>query len=387
MDFCHWVILLILTGIPTNQEGMCKVVMLFSPYKIKNVELKNRIVMSPMCMYSSRKKDGMVSNWHKTHYSSRALGGVGLIITESTAVEPQGRISVYDLGIWDDKHVDGLKSLVDFVHENGSKIGVQLSHAGRKADVEGDVIGPSSIPYKDDMKIPIEMSIDDIDCTINNFKEAARRTKEAGFDLIEIHAAHGYLINQFLSSLSNKRKDQYGGSRENRYRFLKEIVNAIKSEWNGPLFVRISANEYHPDGNSLDDYIYFSQRMKEQGVDLVDCSSGAIVPAYIDVFPGYQVPLAEKIKHATNIATGAVGLITSAIQAEEILRNNRADLIFIGRELLRDPFWALRAAISLGHSIEGPVQYKRSWKEVLPIEESSLEQRWAPGKELTKSPK
>ncbi len=355
--------------------------MLFSPYQIKDITLKNRLVMSPMCMYSSFNEDGRATEWHKVHYSSRAIGGVGLIITESTAVNPQGRISMLDLGIWSDEHIYSLKSVVKSVHENGSKIGIQLSHAGRKANIEGPVIGPSALAYKDGQKIPEEMKTDTIIQTVIDFKNAARRAKEAGFDLIEIHGAHGYLINQFLSPLSNKRTDEYGGSRENRYRFLKEVIEAINSEWDGPLFVRISADEYNTKGNTMDDFIYFSKRMKEQGVDLIDCSSGAVVPAHINVFPGYQVPLAEKIKHDADIATGAVGLITSAIQAEEILQNQRADLIFIARELLRDPYWPLRAAVTLGANIEAPKQYDRAWREALPLEKEAFNQRWVPGKE------
>lgn len=340
--------------------------------------------MSPMCMYASKNKDGIVKEFHMIHYASRAVGQVGLIFLESTAVHPQGRISVVDLGIWDDEHIEGLKSIVDVVHENDSKIGIQLAHAGRKAIVEGAVFAPSPIPYKDEMKMPEEMNVEDIRETIENFKEGARRSKEAGFDVIEIHGAHGYLINQFLSPLSNKRTDEYGGSRENRYRFLKEIINEINSVWDGPLFVRISASEYHPEGNTIDDFIYFSQQMKAQGVDLVDCSSGAVVPAKIDVYPGYQIPFAEKIKQHAEIDTGAVGLITHAAQAEEILKNNRGDLIFVARELLRDPYWPLRAAIQLGVSIEYPKRYEKAWSEFLPMDGVSDRERWYPGKENNK---
>lgn len=340
--------------------------------------------MSPMCMHASKNKDGMVKEFHKIHYASRAVGQVGLIFLESTAVHPQGRISVLDLGIWEDEHIEGLKSLVDLVHKIGSKIGIQLSHAGRKAIVDGPVFAPSPIPYKDTMKKPEEMSIADIKEAIKNFKEGARRTKEAGFDVIEIHGAHGYLINQFLSPLSNERTDEYGGSRENRYRFLREIINEITSVWNGPLFVRISACEYHPEGNTIDDFIYYSQQMKSQGVDLVDCSSGAVVPAKIDVYPGYQIPFAEQIKRHAEIDTGAVGLITHAAQAEEILRNSRGDLIFIARELLRDPYWPLRAATQLGVSIEYPNWYEKAWSEVLPMGGASSHDRWYPGKEDNK---
>lgn len=357
---------------------------LFSQYHIKNVTLKNRIVMSPMCMHSSINKDGKVREFHKIHYASRAVGQVGLIFLESTAVHPQGRISELDLGIWEDEHISGLKSIVDVVHESGSKIGIQLAHAGRKAIVEDSIFAPSSIPYRDTMKVPEEMSKLDIKNTINDFKEGARRAKEAGFDVIEIHGAHGYLINQFLSPLSNERRDEFGGNQENRYRFLEEIINVINSVWDGPLFVRISANEYNSKGNSMEDFIYFSKKMKNQGVDLIDCSSGAVVPAKIKVYPGYQVPLAEQIKQFAQIDTGAVGLITNASHAEEILNNNRGDLIFLARELLRDPYWPLRAAIQLGTTIDFPKAYEKAWTEVIPANHNSVRERWYPGKESNK---
>lgn len=334
---------------------------LFTPYTIKNVTLKNRIVMSPMCMYSCPNEDGIVQNWHYTHYVSRAVGQVGLIIQEATAVTPQGRISPHDLGIWSDDHIAGLKKLVDMIKEYGAKTGIQLAHAGRKAVLEGDIIAPSAIAFNENSKTPKEMSKSEIDETIQAFKSAAHRAKEAGFDVIEIHAAHGYLINQFLSPLTNKRTDEYGGTSENRYRFLSEVIEAIKEVWNGPLFVRVSANEYHPEGLSVYDYIELAKRMKEQGVDLIDVSSGAVVPAKINVYPGYQVGYSEQIRNNAKIATGAVGLITSPLHAEEILNNERADLIFLGRELLRDPYWPRTAAKELGVTIEGPKQYKRGW--------------------------
>lgn len=354
--------------------------MLFSPYQIKNVTLKNRIVMSPMCMLSSTHKDGRVTEWHRHHYTARAIGQVGLIFTETVSIHPQGKITPFDLGIWDDEFIEGLKSIVDAVHENGSKIGIQIGHAGRKADVDGFVIAPSAIPFNKSMKTPMEMSADDIKKTVERFKEAAIRAKAAGFDVIEVHGAHGYLVSQFLSPLSNKRPDKYSGSRENRYRFLREVLEAINSVWKGPLFVRLSISEYHPEGNTLDDMAYFCREMKKQRVDLVDCSSGGIVnDVKIDVYPGYQVTLAEEIRKQASINTGAVGLITHAIQAEEILKNKRADLIFVARELLRDPYWPLRAAQQLGVSIQPPFQYKRAWDEVLVVQ-NSVNQRWVPGK-------
>lgn len=222
------------------------------------------------------------------------------------------------------------------------------------------------------MNLPKEMSIEDIKMTIAEYREAARRAREARFDVIELHGAHGYLINQFLSPLSNKRTDEYGGSRENRYRFLREVIKEVKTVWNGPLFVRISAAEYYPEGNTMEDMIYFSKQMREKGVDLIDCSSGAIVPITVEEFPGYQVPLAEKIKEHANINTGEVGRITNATQAEEILKNNRADLIFIGRELLRDPYWPLRASIELDEPIDFPKSYRKAWIGILPNRKNNM---------------
>ncbi|NDI33928.1 NADPH dehydrogenase NamA [Chengkuizengella sediminis] len=334
---------------------------LFSNYTFKNITLKNRIVMSPMCMYSCVKEDGKVMDWHLTHYTSRAVGQVGLIFVEATAVDPQGRISPYDLGIWNDEQFEGLKQLTEMAHQHGSKIGIQLAHAGRKAEVEGNIFAPSAIPFNDEMRTPKEMSIKQINETIQAFKDGARRAKIAGFDVIEIHGAHGYLVSEFLSPLTNHRTDEYGGNAQNRYRFLSEVIEAVKEEWEGPLFVRISANDYASGGNTPNDFIYYAKRMKEQGIDLIDCSSGGVVPASIDAYPGYQVKFADQIRNEGNIATGAVGLIVNGLQAEEILKNERADLIFIGRELLRDPYWARTAAKQLRIEIESPVQYNRAW--------------------------
>ncbi|MED4204306.1 NADPH dehydrogenase NamA [Neobacillus mesonae] len=336
-------------------------VKLFSPYSIKGVTLKNRIVMSPMCMYSSHNEDGHVQNWHRTHYTSRAVGQVGLIIVEATAVTPQGRISPYDLGIWSDEHVKGLQELVELAKEYGAKMGIQLAHAGRKAELEGEIIAPSALAFNEKSKTPKEMTKADIEQTVEAFKKGAERAKKAGFDVIELHGAHGYLLNEFLSPLSNKRTDEYGGNAENRYRILREVIDAVKNGWDGPLFVRVSANDYHEAGLTPEDYILFAKWMKEQGVDLIDVSSGAVVPARINVYPGYQVPFSETIKHGAGIDTGAVGLITTPIQAEEILQNDRADLVFLARELLRDPYWPRTAAKELGVEMEAPKQYQRGW--------------------------
>lgn len=333
---------------------------LFTPLTLKNITFKNRIVMSPMCMYSAD-ENGVAQNWHFTHYISRAVGQVGLIMLEATAVTPEGRISVNDLGIWDDEHIDQLKSLVTEIKRNDSKVGIQLAHAGRKSTVPGEILAPSAIAFNEQSRQPKEMSIHLIKKIIDDFQQAAIRSMKAGFDVIEIHAAHGYLINEFLSPLSNKRQDAYGGSKENCYRLLREIIDSIREVWNGPLFVRISANDYVKEGLSIHDYVEICSWMKEQDVDVIDVSSGAIVPADIPTYPGYQVPYAEQIKREVQIPTGAVGMITSGIQAEEILQNSRADLIFIGRALLNDPYWPRSAAQELHAQLQAPVQYERGW--------------------------
>lgn len=335
---------------------------LFETFQIRDVELKNRIVMSPMCMYECHDEDGIVTDWHKVHYPSRAVGQVGLIILEATAVQPEGRISPRDLGVWEDVHIEGLTELVNLIKPHGAKVGIQLAHAGRKSTVKEDIYAPSPIAFSESYKTPVEMTKEDIQNTIDAFKQAAIRVKKAGFDVIELHGAHGYLINEFLSPLSNKRTDEYGGSEENRYRFLRETIDAVRSVWEGPLFVRISAYDYTEGGMTPEVYVTMTKWMKEQGVDLIDVSSGAVVLANIDAFPGYQVPFAETIKHETPIPTGAVGLITHPMLAEEILKNNRADLIFLGRELLRDPYWPYRAAKELNAELTTPVPYERGWR-------------------------
>lgn len=334
---------------------------LFTSYTLKDVTLKNRIVMSPMCMYSSHEKDGKVQNFHKTHYTSRAVGGAGLLIVEATAVTPQGRISDRDLGIWDDEHITGLHELVSLMKEEGAKTGIQLAHAGRKAVVDGDILAPSPIAFDETYKQPKEMSVEDIKETVEAFRQGAIRAKQAGFDIIELHGAHGYLLNEFLSPITNKRTDEYGGSAENRYRFLKETITAVKEVWEGPLFVRISANDYLDGGMDPEQYIEMTRWMKQDGVDLIDVSSGAVAPARIKAFPGYQVPFSDTIKHGADIPTGAVGLILSPAQADEIIQNDRADLILLGRELLRDPYWPRTAAKELNYEITPPKQYERGW--------------------------
>lgn len=334
---------------------------LFEPYNLRKIKLKNRIVMSPMCMYQA-KEDGFVQPFHITHYTSRAVGQVGLIVVEATAVTPEGRISTNDLGIWSDDHIEGLTDLVQNIKPYGTHTAIQLAHAGRKSTVDGTIFGPSAVPFNEDYRTPTALSVEQIQDLVEAFKQAAIRSEKAGFDVLEIHAAHGYLINEFLSPLTNLRTDEYGGSEENRFRFLREILDAVRSIWAGPLFVRISANDYTEGGLTASDYIQFARWMAAQDVDLIDISSGAVVPAKIDAFPLYQVPYSEEIKNGASVATGAVGLITKGTECEAILQENRADLILLGRELLRDPYFPYRAAKELGVKIEAPVpSYQGGW--------------------------
>jgi len=345
---------------------------LFEPIKFRNIELKNRVVMSPMCMYSA--EDGMANEFHYVHYGSRAQGGVGLIITEATAVEPRGRITNKCLGIWNDEQALALKKIVDFVHHNSeSKIGIQLAHAGRKGSTwenrqisvqEGwETIAPSPIPFHHSERIPHVLTVEEIKELVEDFRKAAKRSVEAGFDVIEIHAAHGYLIHQFLSPLSNTRTDDYGGNAENRARFLMEIVEAVNSQIteNIALFVRISGTEYAENGWDISDSVELSKVLKTKNVDLIDVSSGGnISGAVIPLKPGYQVPLAEEVRKNADIRTGAVGLITSAAHAEEILENGQGDLIFLAREILRNPYFAVQAAWENDAENFYPHQYLRA---------------------------
>lgn len=335
---------------------------LFSKIKIKDMEVRNRIVMPPMCMYSSD-DDGHAKPWHLIHYATRAIGGAGLIIQEATAVEKRGRISARDLGLWDDSHVEGLARIVAEVKKHGAKMGVQLAHAGRKCGAPGeDLIAPSPIAFDETYGVPREMTREDIMQVIEAFKAGARRALMAGYDIVEIHAAHGYLINEFLSPLTNKRTDEYGGSLQNRARFLKEVVKAVREVWpeEKPLMVRVSAEEYEEGGNHPEDIAEMINLVKGEGVDIIDVSSGAVVPAKIEAYPGYQVKFAETIKEMTGLPVVAGGLITVPEMAEEILKNGRADMVFLGRELLRNPYWPLMAARRLGDDIEWPEQYERS---------------------------
>ena len=345
---------------------------LFTPIKFRNIELKNRIVMSPMCMYSA--EEGVANDFHFVHYGSRAQGGVGLVMVEATGVEPRGRITNKCLGIWNDEQALALKKIVDFVHQNSeSKIGIQLAHAGRKGSTwenrqisieEGwETIAPSPIPFHHSERTPHVLTIEEIKNLIEDFRKATKRAVDAGFDVIEIHGAHGYLIHQFLSPLSNTRSDEYGGNSENRARFLMEILDVVNSEIteNQALFVRISGTEYAENGWEISDSVELAKILKTKNVNLIDVSSGGNINGVtIPLNPGYQVPLAEAVKKNADIKTGAVGLITDANHAEEILENEQADLIFLAREILRNPYFAVQSAWENDEENFYPHQYLRA---------------------------
>jgi 2,4-dienoyl-CoA reductase-like NADH-dependent reductase (Old Yellow Enzyme family) len=348
---------------------------LFSPLVIKNITLKNRIVMSPMCQYSSI--DGFTNDWHLVHLGSRAAGGTGLVITEATAVSPEGRISPGDVGLWKDEHIDGLSRIVNFIHSQGSAAGIQLAHAGRKAscavpqnggkqldEKQGgwQTVSAGKIPFIAGERAPESLNREGISKVVSDFKAGARRALAAGFKVVEIHSAHGYLLHQFLSPLSNQRNDEYGGSFENRTLLLRQVISAVKSEWpdENPLFVRISSTDWTEGGWTVEESVKLAYTLKEMGVDLIDCSSGGnIIDARIPIGPGFQVTFSEAIRK-TGILTGTVGLITTSRQAESILQEEKADLVFFGRELLRSPYFPLLAARELGVDISWPQQYLRS---------------------------
>ena len=335
---------------------------LFSNYIIKDIELKNRIVMAPMCMYSAD-EDGKAKEWHFLHYTARAVGGVGLIIQEATAVESRGRITANDLGIWDDSQIEGLKNISDTCRKYGAKMGIQLGHAGRKCEAEGErLIAPSPIAFSDEYRLPNEMTKTEINEVIQSFKNAAKRCVEIGYDVIEIHGAHGYLINEFLSPLTNRRTDEYGGSMENRTRFLKEVLHAVRTVWpfEKPLLLRVSADEYSEEGNHPEDLADLINLVKDEGVDLVDVSSGGVIGAAPKAYQGYQIKFAEIINEKTDLPVIAGGLIIESNMAEEILQNRRADLIFLGRALLRNPYWPLYADQELSNIAIWPRQYERA---------------------------
>jgi 2,4-dienoyl-CoA reductase-like NADH-dependent reductase (Old Yellow Enzyme family) len=353
---------------------------LFDSLVIRDIKFANRVFVSPMCQYSST--DGYANDWHFVHLSSRAVGGAGLVLTEATAVLPEGRISPQDLGIWSNDHIEPLARIVHFIHEQGSAAGLQLAHAGRKAstyrpwegqgkvpETEGGwnkVVAPSAVAFADHYPLPEAATKEQIREIVAAFGEAARRACEAGFRVVEIHAAHGYLIHEFLSPLSNQRTDAYGGSFENRTRILREIIAAVRRSWpeRAPLFVRISATEWVDGGWDVQQSIELARQMKELGVDLIDCSSGGnVAQVTIPVGPGYQTPFAERTRRETGVMTGALGMITSAVQAEHILATGQADAVVLAREMLRDPYWPLRAARELGQAISWPVQYLRASPE------------------------
>jgi 2,4-dienoyl-CoA reductase-like NADH-dependent reductase (Old Yellow Enzyme family) len=353
--------------------------MLFDALAIRSVTLKNRVAVSPMCQYSS--DDGFANDWHLVHLGSRAVGGASLIIAEATGVEARGRISPHDLGLWKDAHIDMMRRITTFIRAQGGIAGVQLAHAGRKASTarpwDGNaplepsqggwrpVLAPSALPFDAAHPIPEAMSTVQIREVTDAFVAAARRALEAGFQVVEIHAAHGYLLHEFLSPLSNTRTDTYGRAFANRIRFLREVVRAVRTVWPDrlPLFVRISATDWVDGaGWDLDQSVQLSRELKSDGVDLIDCSSGGNVPnAHIPIGPGYQTMFAERIRRDTGVLTGAVGMITTAEQAETILRTGQADLVIIGREHLRDPYWALHAAPKLHTKASPPAQYDRAY--------------------------
>jgi 2,4-dienoyl-CoA reductase-like NADH-dependent reductase (Old Yellow Enzyme family) len=356
---------------------------LFQPLTLRGVTLRNRIAVSPMCEYSS--EDGFANNWHFVHLGSRAVGGAGLVLTEANAVTADGRISPQDLGIWKDEHVHKLSEITAFIKGNGAVAGTQLAHAGRKASTAAPWLGgkavdpaeggwrpiwaPSALPFDDASIVPEALSTEGIAAIVSAFARAVERAHAAGFEVVELHGAHGYLMHEFLSPLSNTRTDAYGGSFENRTRFARETVAAVRAVWpeRYPLFVRISASDWAGGGWTIDESVELARIFKTMGVDLVDCSSGGTVPyAKIPIGPGYQVPFADRVRNEAGIPTGAVGMITEPEQAESIVADGKADIVLLARELLRDPYWPLRAATALGEDVEWPAQYRRA-KPPLPV--------------------
>jgi len=353
--------------------------MLFQPFTLRSVTLRNRIGVSPMCQYSST--DGLADDWHLVHLGSRAVGGAGLVMAEATAVEARGRISPQDLGLWKDEQIPPLARVAHFIRAQGSVPALQLAHAGRKASVsrpwDGDkpvapptgwtpIVAPSALPFAQDYATPLALSAADIGDVIASFAGAAVRAVSAGFEALEIHGAHGYLIHEFLSPVSNRREDQWGGSFDNRTRFAVETVRAVRRAIPDgmPLLMRLSTTDWLAEnGWTVEDSIALARRVKDEGVDLIDCSSGGIAPGIrIDAGPGYQIPNASRIRAEAPIPTAAIGFITSPAQADQTLRSGQADLVFLARELLRDPYWPLHAARELGAKVAGPVQYGRAWR-------------------------
>ena len=351
---------------------------LFSPFHLRSVAFPNRIGVSPMCQYSA--EDGFTNDWHLVHLGARAQGGAGLVIVEASAVTPEGRISSADVGIWKDAHIDGLQRIVRFVHSQGARAGIQLAHAGRKGGMAspfgGDgerllrpeeggwtPVAPSAVPFGEGYAMPHALDKVGLAGIVKAFADAARRALQAGFDLVEIHAAHGYLLHEFLSPLSNHRTDAYGGSLENRMRLPLEVVDAVRSVWpeHLPLFVRISATDWAEGGWTPDESVALAHEFRKRGVDLVDVSSGGLVPfAKIPVGPGFQVPFAARIRREADIATAAVGMITAPAQANAIVADGEADLVLLAREFLRDPYFPVHAAAALGETASWPLQYLRA---------------------------
>jgi 2,4-dienoyl-CoA reductase-like NADH-dependent reductase (Old Yellow Enzyme family) len=351
---------------------------LFTPCTLRSLTFRNRIGVSPMCQYSCT--DGFATDWHLVHLGSRAVGGAGLVIVEASAVTPEGRISIGDLGIWKDEHIPMLERIATFVKQQGAAAGIQLAHAGRKGSMtvpfggervltpeEGrwTTVAPSPLAFSENYSVPAELDQAGIASTIEAFRAAALRALRAGFDFVEIHAAHGYLLHEFLSPLSNQRTDQYGGSFENRIRLLLEVTDAVRAAWPAelPLFVRISASDWTEGGWAIEDSVRLAGILKQHGVDLIDCSSGGNVPhARIPVGPSYQVPLSARVRNETGMPTAAVGMITDPVQAEAIIHNGDADIVLLAREFLRDPYWPLHAAGELREKAPWPIQYLRAAK-------------------------
>lgn len=340
---------------------------LFTPLILRGLTLRNRILMPPMCMYCAG-TDGIATDWHLSHYHARAQGGAGLILTEATAVEPRGRISINDLGLWDDAQIAPFARIARLVHGEGTALGAQLAHAGRKAwSAERGFgpetpVAPSAVAYNDESNTPHALTLDEIDALVQRWQAAAQRAEAAGLDVIEIHGAHGYLIHEFLSPLANHRDDAYGGDLPNRMRFLLRVVDAVRTVWPAekPLFVRVSAHDWVDGGLTLDDTVVVARALREHGVDLVHCSGGGMAGARPPAAgPGYMIPFAERVRREAGIATAAVGLITAPELADAAIRNGQADLVALGRELLRHPHWPLDAARTLSYDVAWPKQYER----------------------------